>query len=351
MHRWLEAMALLAAMSVVGYVVFTHKLVLNEVQIPFTVPLFPFIIWGALRFEQTGAAIVALLISASSLLATVYQAGPFAQQDFYRAVLTVHTYMLVIALSSYSLAAAVTAGRLAEQRSRNLSEELRALSQNLEVAREQERVHLAREIHDQLGQQLTALGLALAAVRRRLPSDNEPALAKTHEMDEILQSTLSTVQRIATELRPGVINELALPDALQWLAENFTQQSSIPVEFQTDIDELPLDPQSKVTVFRIFQEAFANIARHAQATRANLYIRHHRDHCTITLQDDGAGVPPEAKTSHRSLGFIGMRERAHAVGAELRISDAPAFAAPHQRRGTTIEVRLPLNSSNASSKA
>lgn len=341
-RRWAEAFALLGCMGGVAYFVFTHKLVLNEVQIPFTVPLFPFIIWGALRFEQTGAAVVALLISVPSLLATVYQAGPFVHQEFYRALLTVHAYMFVITLSSYCLGAAVTGRCSAEERSRNLSEELRALSQKIEVAREEERVHLAREIHDQLGQQLTALGLALAAVRRRVPEENEAAVAKTREMEEILQATLGTVQRIATELRPGVINELSLPDALHWLCENFEREADIRVDFKCEVEELPLDQHSKIAVFRIFQEAFANIARHAQASRVTMQIAREHTLTIFSLQDDGIGIPASARASHQSLGIIGMRERAHAVGAELRISESREAARSADRPGTCIEVRIPM---------
>ncbi|MGI8906645.1 MAG: sensor histidine kinase [Candidatus Sumerlaeaceae bacterium] len=340
LRRCLEAFLLFLSLSAMGAVVFSRSVIADDLLVPFTFPLFPVLIWAALRFEQTGAAVASLLISGVCLFAITAGALTTRQEDFNQGLLTVHSYMFVISISSYCLGAAVTARRIAEERAQRMSDELRALSQKLEGAREEERVHLAREIHDQLGQQLTGLGLALAALRRKAPVDAVPLRLKADEMEEILQGTIGTVQRIATELRPGVINDLSLPEALQWLAEKFAHDSSIPVTFRKDFSDLPLEPQCKLAVFRIFQEAFANVARHSSATAAVLEIRMKEGRPLISLQDDGTGVPDSAKASPRSLGFVGMRERARACGAELRIANAPFFG-NLQRPGTQVEVTLP----------
>ena len=338
--RIAEGVGLFVIIALVGYVVFTQKIVVDELLIPFTFPLFPLMIWAALRFEQTGAAAASLLISLLCLFAEARGTASFDQSQYNRALLTIQAYMFVITISSYCLGAAVTARRDADMQARKANDELRALSQKLDVTREEERIHLAREIHDQLGQQLTGLDLAVAALVRRLPADAEPAREKAREMHDILQETIGTVQRIAMELRPGVITQLSLGESLQWLAEKFTRDSAMPVTFRNDVSQLAVSEQCKTVIFRIFQEAFSNLARHSQASTALLEIRTSGGRVSISLQDDGVGVPAEARTSPCSLGFIGMRERAHDCGAELRIESAPFLGSP-ERPGTMVSIKLP----------
>jgi signal transduction histidine kinase len=218
---------------------------------------------------------------------------------------------------------------------------LRALSHRLDTAREEERVRLARELHDQLGQQLTGLGLAVSSLTRKLPGDSEPLRIKAGEINEILHETVAMVQRISTELRPGVITELSLPEALQWLSEKFARDADIPVTFRNEAGNLELDEVTKVNVFRIFQEAFANISRHSHASVAMLEVTRSSDGVRILLQDDGIGVSEEAKNAATSLGLVGMRERAFSSAAHVRIDTAP-FLCTSERPGTLVEVLLPM---------
>lgn len=338
-NRRIEAVLLLLTLVCVAGGVFSRRLVLDQLLIPFTFPLFPLLIWAALRFEQAGAAAASLFIAFLSLFTATRGAGAFQQQEFNHALFIVHGYMFVITVSAYCLGAAVTGRRLAEEHALRLTEQLRALSHRLDEAREEERVHLARELHDQLGQQLTGLGLAVAALTRKLPPGTDAVRIKASEIEDILRDTIGTVQRIATELRPGVINELSLHEALQWLAEKFARDTGIPVRFRNDAGALELPPDAKLAIFRIFQEAIANVARHAHATAALLEIRLETGKMAISLQDDGIGVSDSAKSSTNSLGFIGMRERALGCGAELRIANAP-FLGSAERPGTLVEVIL-----------
>jgi signal transduction histidine kinase len=339
-QRW-EAAALLLAILATAAAVFTKRLVLDQLLIPFTFPLFPLLVWAALRFEQTGASVASLLVTFLSLFIAARGTVAFDQTNFNRALLTVHGYMFVLTISGYCLAAAVTERRLAVERSQGLSEQLRALSQRMDTAREEERVRLSRELHDQLGQQLTGLGLAVSSLSKKLPPGSQPLRAKAGEINDILHETISIVQRISTELRPGVVNELSITEALQWLSEKFAADADVPVTFRNEAGQVHLDDTAKVNVFRIFQEAFANITRHAHATAAVLEVQKMAGGLRIALQDDGVGIPPAARAAANSLGLVGMRERALSCGAQVRVDHSPFFGTA-ERPGTMVEVLLPL---------
>lgn len=218
---------------------------------------------------------------------------------------------------------------------RQLDEDLRALPDRIEKAREEERTNIAREIHDELGQSLTALKLDIALVARRLRNGATEELptkldAMAHSTDEII----SVVRRISSELRPGILDDLGLRAALEWQAEEFTRRSNIPCHMRAEVGELQLERDLATTVFRIFQEALTNVARHANATRVDVHLRLERGNLKLDIADDGVGVPEIAPRTS-SLGLLGMRERARRCGGDCTIRR-------RDPRGTIVALSVPL---------
>lgn len=229
----------------------------------------------------------------------------------------------------------VTARKLAERTTARLLEQRRRFATHLVRAREEERAAIAREIHDELGHALTALKLDLAWMAKRLPA-NQPELAeRVTALVGLADHTIAAARRLTTELRPGVLDEFGLPAALEWLGEQFSRRSGIPVAFAGEL-ELPDAPAPiATTAFRIVQEALTNVARHAEAKRVEVSLRHRSGDLELTIRDDGQGFSPGARRRSGSFGLIGMNERAMAVGGSLTLRSHPG-------RGTTIRVRLPL---------
>lgn len=210
---------------------------------------------------------------------------------------------------------------------------LRALSARLQNVREEERKHLSREIHDELGQGLTALKLDLMWLERRLPQD--PALrAKLEGVMRSLDGLVESVRAIATELRPGVLDELGLAAAIEWQAREFETRTGIACTGATRLPEVDLDDAKRTALFRIFQETLTNVARHAGASRVEVALELEPEAVVLHVADNGRGLPEGIEDEPTSIGLAGMRERAHRVGGELSIESPPAG-------GTVIRVRVP----------
>ena len=229
--------------------------------------------------------------------------------------------------------------RKAEEALKNSRRQLRALSARLQSAREEERAKVAREIHDELGQVLTALKLNLDWLERKIGEREHdrslnPVLDRAVESGEMIQSAILTVQRIASELRPGVLDHLGLAAALRQEAQRFQQRSGIVCELELPHESLELPRDASTTIFRICQEALTNVARHAQATKVEIGLRANPEHVTLQVADNGRGIRPEAVGDSRSLGLLGMRERASVLGGEVAIE-------PIAPSGSRVTLRLP----------
>jgi signal transduction histidine kinase len=226
---------------------------------------------------------------------------------------------------------ALQAGTL-ERRVGAQTRELRALASHLETAQEAERTRLARELHDELGQDLTALRYALKLTR--LHHESEPArlAGDLEQLGELLGRTTASVRRLLTGLRPRVLDDLGLAAALEWLGERVTAVGGpVCVLAVADVEAgLPADVAS--AAFRTVQEALTNVARHAGATRVEISAVRHADGLALTVVDDGVGCDPAATGG---MGLIGMRERAQALGGQLRLERVT----PH---GTAVHLWLPL---------
>jgi signal transduction histidine kinase len=230
--------------------------------------------------------------------------------------------------------------KLAAGQNEEMVSRLRALTARLESVREEERTHVAREIHDELGQQLTAIRLDLADLKRRLRDASSrgepvaPLLARFAEVTGLVDSTMRTVRRIATELRPSVLDTFGLVAAIEWLADDFQKRTKIRCAYEGP-EDLGLDQELSTTVFRICQEALTNVARHAAATEVKIRLAVEGEWLSLEVRDNGKGVSASTLAQTRSLGILGMRERARIAGGELQIGGSGG-------QGVTVVARLPL---------
>jgi two-component system, NarL family, sensor histidine kinase UhpB len=229
----------------------------------------------------------------------------------------------------------VTDRTLAAQELERSRAELRALAARLQTTREEERTRIAREIHDELGQALTALKLDLAWLETKEPRRNSGAfrltdLSTTTRIDE----TMEVVRRIASELRPSVLDQLGLEAAIEYQVQETARRTGIAVTLQAE--EFPKLPDEVAShAFRIIQEALTNVTRHSKATRVDVAVRRVGGAITLAVEDNGIGFQPQSLSGLRSLGLVGMRERALACGGTLTIRGTPGV-------GTAIVVTIPV---------
>lgn len=228
----------------------------------------------------------------------------------------------------------VTDRHLAGEEIRASRQELRALAARLQRVREEERTGIAREIHDELGQGLTGLKLDIAWVRDRLPRDHD-VRAQCASIVQRIDGTLSAVRRIATELRPSVLDQLGLAAAIEWQGQEFRARTGIEVTMNLCADGCTIPDDLASSAFRILQESLTNVARHARATQVAIRLAQTIELLTLEIRDNGIGIPLERLEGTASLGIIGMRERALACGGEFSITGQP-------NQGTTVLLTVPL---------
>ena len=224
----------------------------------------------------------------------------------------------------------------AEQELRASQQALRALAAHVQLVREEEWGRISREIHDQLGQSLTALKMDLAWSAARLPADNEILRDKAKSMTELIDSTIDSVRQLAARLRPEVLDRLGLAAAIDWQAEEFQRRSGIRCNVTLPQAELPLDHARSTATFRIFQELLTNVARHANATRVDIALRSEPDALELTVADNGRGIDDKVARSPKSLGLMGVRERVLPFGGHVHIAAV-------RGKGTNVRVTLPIH--------
>lgn len=213
--------------------------------------------------------------------------------------------------------------------------QLRALAARLQTIREEERGDIARELHDELGQGLTALKMDVVSLIRTLPKRNKLLLERARAMTEQIDATIKTVRRLSSQLRPGMLDDLGLGPSLEWYGQEFQARTGIEVKANILQDELPLAHAQATALFRIFQETLTNVARHANATHVTAKLELHNGDLVLEITDDGQGFDMDEVRVKRSLGLLGMRERAENVQGRLEIQTQPGM-------GTTIRVTAPL---------
>jgi PAS domain S-box-containing protein len=227
----------------------------------------------------------------------------------------------------------------AEQDLRASSEQLRNLAAHLLSVREEERARISREVHDELGQSLTAVKLDLAWLAGRLPRRNGPMLKRIRSTRQLADGIIQSIRRISTELRPAVL-DLGLAEAVEWQVQEFQARSGIQCKLRLLTREV-VASNASTAMFRIFQEILTNVARHAKATRAEVVLQKQRDRLVLLIRDNGRGFDQADPSLSKSLGLLGMRERAAILGGRVNISSAPG-------KGTTVTAWIPLASSEES---
>ena len=233
----------------------------------------------------------------------------------------------------------ITDRHFASEQVRVAAEQLRALASRLQQVREEERTEVAREIHDELGQALTGLKLDIAWMKNRLPR-NHAMMEQCASVIERIDQTLTAVRRIATELRPSILDQLGLAAALEWQGQEFRARTGIDVTTEIVVDDALIPDKLGSSAFRILQESLTNVLRHSKATHVAIRLERTPSLLTLEITDNGVGASPTYLNGTRSLGVIGMRERALACGGEFSIAGTAG-------KGTTVLLRVPLATDGA----
>ena len=229
----------------------------------------------------------------------------------------------------------VTERKQAEEELKRSSVQLRNLSNRLQSLREEERTLIAREIHDELGQQLSALQIDLTWLEDQVPAKKRSIRTRIRSMEGLVDTIIRSVQRIATELRPSLLDDLGLSAAIEWQAKEFQKRTGIECRVLLNREDIKATRDRSTAIFRTFQETLTNVLRHAQATRVEVRLADEKHHLVLEVRDNGRGIPDSRIDSPKSLGLVGIRERVNALKGSVRISGAPG-------RGTTVRVELPL---------
>ena len=238
-----------------------------------------------------------------------------------------------------SLAHDVTERKNAEETLNKSYEEIRRLTEHLQKIREEERVTIAREIHDELGQQLTALTMEVKGLNKKLNDADEGIKQEIGDIIDLLDSMVKSVRRISSELRPSLLYNLGLVAAIEWHLKEFEKRSGIKTIFNEPKEELELPDSLKKGLFRIFQESLTNVSRHADANKVKVTLEQKGEELILSIEDNGQGFEKENVAAKDTLGILGMRERSQMMGGNYEISSIPG-------KGTIVIVAVPYNGKN-----
>jgi PAS domain S-box-containing protein len=241
------------------------------------------------------------------------------------------------AVREYGAVQDVTERIKAEEAMKQYYKQIRSLTEHLQNVREEERTNIAREIHDELGQQLTVMKMDVAWLNNKLDLTDQNARKKIYGLLDLLDNTVQSVRRIASELRPSMLDDLGLAAAMEWHLSEFEKRSGIKTYFEEPDEEWEL-PRNKTThLYRIFQESLTNVARHSNATEVKVKLANTDDHLSLTIEDNGRGFDQQEANEKKTLGILGMKERTSMMGGSCKIHSAPG-------KGTTVHIFLPLKS-------
>ena len=239
------------------------------------------------------------------------------------------------AITILSLIHNVTERKKAQDTLQQSYEEIRRLTGHLRTIREEERTRIAREIHDELGQQLTVLKLDVSWLTKRLNRTNPATKDRLKDLNALLDSTVQSVRRISYELRPVLLDEFGLGAAMEWHLKEFEKRSAIRTCFSQPQEEPQFDDTVKTNLFRIFQESLTNVARHSKASEVKIDVVQNAQQFMLRIQDNGIGFNKEKGTEGKTLGILGMKERAASFGWQYEINTKPGH-------GTTVMVTIPF---------
>jgi PAS domain S-box-containing protein len=223
----------------------------------------------------------------------------------------------------------------AEERLKQSHGDMRLLASHLQNIREEERAAMAREVHDELGQQITCLKMDFSWLYKKMNVEDPQMKQKMKETTELLDHTAITIRKIATELRPSILDDFGLIEALQWHSQEFEKKSGIIIQFNSVVPDITIEKNIAVALFRIYQESLTNVARHAAATSVTASIVLKDDQLILTISDNGKGFDVTKSSNKKTLGLLGMKERSLMIGGKYEITSAPG-------KGTTVLVTVPL---------
>jgi signal transduction histidine kinase len=233
----------------------------------------------------------------------------------------------------------ITERKRAEKALRRSREELRNLSRHLQSVREEERTYVAREIHDELGQLLTALQMDLSYLTQKLSKEKKPLVEITKTMAENIGAGIQSIKRISSNLRPGLMDKLGVFPAIRQHVKEFQAHTKMKCKLNVNTENIVLDKNHSTTIFRIFQETLTNIARHANATIISVNLKKEKNLLILRIKDNGRGITKKEVDSPNSFGIIGMRERAYFIGGDIKIAGLKG-------KGTIVELIIPLGYMN-----
>ncbi|MCW3124939.1 MAG: sensory transduction histidine kinase [Bacteroidetes bacterium] len=233
-----------------------------------------------------------------------------------------------------SLVHNVTERKKAEEELRQLNIELRSLSSHLQNVREEERIQIARDIHDDLGQQLTALKIEVDQLQKKMPKD-DLLKVKVNNILSLILEAINTIRRIAIDLRPAILDDLGLFAALDWMTKEFSKRTGILCLLQLEASQPEFEKDVTIAIFRIFQESLTNIAKHSKATTVTATIKMKNENLVMTICDNGIGFNEGEVKPKKSFGLLGMKERAIALNGEIKITS-------RKGNGTLVQLNLPM---------
>lgn len=228
----------------------------------------------------------------------------------------------------------VTKTKLAEIEFARSQEQLREFSSHIQDAKEQERLRIAREVHDEIGGLLTAIKMDLAWMKQRLPSDNTVLLEKTTTIEDLVDKASTAARNLAHSLRPGYLDSFGIIAAIEMEANEFQQRTGITCTLTHTDDDIELNPDVSIALFRIFQESLTNIMKHAQADTVEVSVCNLENCVDLTIIDNGRGFADAERLKPRSFGLRGIQERVEHFGGKVKISSTPG-------KGTTVAVSIP----------
>ena len=209
------------------------------------------------------------------------------------------------------------------------------LSEHLQNVKEEERTQIAREIHDELGQQLTVMKMDISWLAEKLGNQDNAVVQRMTDLNAMLDTTVSTVRRIAYELRPSILDDMGLAAAIEWQLSEFKKKSGVKTEFKHNQKELPLPENVKIGLFRIVQESLTNVSRYANAGKVMVSLQQNEKLLVLSIIDNGTGFDKETIAVKKTLGILGMKERTVMMGGNYEIDSTPG-------KGTTVSVTVPF---------